>query len=169
MFGALVVGASLTVAGCTIAPTQVARPSEAAPKPSPTNAAADTGDAQWVRANSLYAEAVCPTNAAREELYEALDTNDIAQLAPVAASASSAFDAAADVFLENSWPAEIEVDIHFLGETSAQLAESWGAVAASADMTAANAVGFPDAQTPYEAAQRIRKTLDEHGQESAGC
>lgn len=126
-------------------------------------------DEQWVTASSLYAEAVCPTNTAREELFDAVDTNDIAQLAPVAASASSAFDAAADVFLDHSWPVDIEDDIRFLGETSAQLAESWGEVAESADMNSANAVSFPDAQPPFEAAQRIRAALSQHGQEPLGC
>lgn len=126
-------------------------------------------DDQWGTANSLYASAVCPTNAAREELYNAVDTNEIAQLAPVAASASSAFDAAANVFLDHSWPVEIEEDIQFLGETSAQLAQSWGEVAESADMTSANAVSFPDAQPPFEAAQRIRAALSQHGQEPLEC
>jgi hypothetical protein len=126
-------------------------------------------DEQWATANSLYAEAACPTNTAREELYDAIDTNDIAQLAPVAASASSAFDAAANVFLDHSWPVDIAEDIQFLGETSAQLAESWGEVAESADMNSANAVSFPDAQSPFEAAQRIRAELSQHGQEPLGC
>lgn len=126
-------------------------------------------DDQWATANSLYAGAACPTNSAREELYNAVDTNDIAQLAPVAASASSAFDAAANVFLDHSWPVEIEEDIQFLGETSAQLAQSWGEVAESADMTSANAVSFPDAQPPFDAAQRIRAALSQHGQEPLEC
>jgi hypothetical protein len=119
--------------------------------------------------NSLYAEAVCPTNTTREELFDAVDTYDIAQLAPVAASASSAFDAAADVFLDRSWPEDIEEDIQFLGKTSAQLADSWGEVAESADMNSANAVSFPDAQPPFEAAQRIRAEFSQHGQEPLGC
>jgi len=126
-------------------------------------------DEQWATANSLYAEAVCPTNTAREELFDAVETNDITRLAPVAASASSAFDAAADVFLDHSWPVDIEEDIQFLGESSAHLAESWGEVAESADMNSANAVAFPDAQPPFEAAQRIRAALAQHGQEPPGC
>jgi len=64
---------------------------------------------------------------------------------------------------------EIEQDIQFLGETSARLAESWGQVAESADMDAANAVSFPDAQSPFEAAQRIRATLSRHGQAPLDC
>ncbi|WP_394552443.1 hypothetical protein ACDF64_16510 [Agromyces sp. MMS24-JH15] len=124
---------------------------------------------RWASANSLYAEAVCPTNAAREALYDALNTNDIDQIAPVAASASTEFDAAAEVFLDHSWPTEIEDDIRFLGETSISLADSWGAVSSSADMDAASSVPFPDAQTPFEAAQRIRAELSRHGQEPAAC
>jgi hypothetical protein len=134
-----------------------------------TSSTSSTDDEQWAAANSLYAEAVCPTNTAREELSDVLDTNDIAQLAPVAGSASSAFDAAADVFLDHSWPVDIEEDIQFLGETSAQLAESWGAVAESADMNSAKAVSFPDAQRPFEAARRIRAALSQHVQEPLGC
>ena len=134
-----------------------------------TSSTSSADDEQWAIANSLYAEAACPTNTAREELFDAVDTNDIALLAPVAASASSAFDAAADVFLDHSWPTDIEEDIQFLGETSAQLAESWGEVAESADMNSANAVTFPDAQAPFEAAQRIRAVLSQHGQEPLGC
>ncbi|HEY9308505.1 MAG TPA: DUF4190 domain-containing protein [Microbacterium sp.] len=124
---------------------------------------------EWATANSLYSEAVCPTNAARVELAEATAANDIAQLAPVAASASSSFDAAADVFLDHAWPADIEHDIRFLGETSALLSESWGEVAESTDMDSASAVSFPDAQPPFEAAQRIRAALTQHGQEPPGC
>ena len=136
---------------------------------STTSSAPSAGDEQWTTANSLYAEAVCPTNAAREELFDAVDANDFASLVPVATRASSAFDAAADVFLDHSWPVEIEQDIQFLGETSARLAESWGQVAESADMDAANAVSFPDAQSPFEAAQRIRATLSRHGQAPLDC
>jgi hypothetical protein len=134
-----------------------------------TSSTPPADDEQWGTANSLYAEATCPTNTAREELYDAIDTNDIAQLALVAASASTAFGAAADVFLDHSWPVDIEEDIQFLGETSAQLAESWGEVAESADMSSANAVSFPEAQPPFEAAQRIRAELSQHGQEPLGC
>jgi hypothetical protein len=64
---------------------------------------------------------------------------------------------------------DIEEDIQFLGKTSAQLADSWGEVAESADMNSANAVSFPDAQPPFEAAQRIRAEFSQHGQEPLGC
>ncbi|KAA9108053.1 DUF4190 domain-containing protein [Microbacterium rhizomatis] len=127
------------------------------------------GDQQWSAASSLYAEAVCPTNAAREEVYEAIETNDIAQIAPLAASASAAFADAADIFLDNSWPPEIGEDIRLLGETSRELAGSWEAVSASSDMNAANAVAFPDAQTSFEASQRVRATLSQNGQEPPDC
>jgi len=52
---------------------------------STTSSAPSAGDEQWTTANSLYAEAVCPTNAAREELFDAVDANDFARLVPVAA------------------------------------------------------------------------------------
>ncbi|WP_448808637.1 DUF4190 domain-containing protein [Agromyces bauzanensis] len=134
-----------------------------------TSSTQSADDQDWAIANSLYAEAVCPTNAAREQLSDAVGTNDITQLAPVAASASSAFDAAADVFRDHSWPVEIEQDIQFLGETSSQLAERWGEVAETTDMDSAQAVSFPDAQPPFEAAQRIRVALAQHGQEPLRC
>lgn len=133
------------------------------------DSAGEAGGEEWAEANSLYSDATCPTNAAREELYVAVAANDITTLVPVADAASRAFADAADVFLNSAWPAEIEKDIQLLGETSAQLAESWGKVAATTDVTAAEAVPFPDAQRPFEAAQRIRESLSDHGQESLGC
>lgn len=126
-------------------------------------------DEQWVTANSLYSEAVCSTNAAREEVYAAIDTNDMAQVAPAATSTSSAFDAAADVFLDHSWPSVVERDIQILGDASTQLAESWAGVAESADLDSAETVPFPDEQAAFEASQRIRAVLIQHGQTSIDC
>lgn len=131
--------------------------------------ASSRDDPEWVDANALYSDAICPTNAAREALSAAIKTESIERLAPVAASASEDFADAATVFLDHSWPAAIEEDIRYLGETSEQLADSWAAVAAAPDMDAANAVPFPDAQTSFEASQRIRATLVEHGQPPPEC
>jgi len=137
----------------------------------PAVASGAATSAQWEAANARYGQAVCPTNAAREALYTALGTNDLAQLAPVAASASHEFEVAAGLFLDDPefWPEEIADDIEFLGETSVQLSASWGEVAGAADLEAAGKVGFPDAQTPYEASQRIRAELQRHGQDVVDC
>lgn len=134
-----------------------------------TSQAAFAQDEEWVTANSLYSDAVCSTNAAREEVYAAVDTDDIAQIAPVAASTSSAFDVAAGVFLDHSWPSALERDIQILGDASTQLAESWAGVAESADLGSAQAVPFPDEQAAFEASQRIRAVLVQHGQVAIDC
>lgn len=131
--------------------------------------ASSPADPEWADANAHYFDAICPTNAAREALYAAIDTENIGRLAPVAASASDDFAGAATVFLNHTWPAAIEEDIRLLGETSEQLSDSWAAVAAATDMDAANAVPFPEAQSSFEASQRIRATLVEHGQQAPEC
>ncbi|KJC63675.1 hypothetical protein [Agreia bicolorata] len=125
----------------------------------------------WNHAAEVYAESTCPTNAVREELYNALATNDALQIAPVAARGSREFNLAADKFLADPtiWPTEISDDIHLLGETSVQLSASWGKVSEATDLDAMNAIMFPDAQKPFEAANRIRGAFEQHVVEIPAC
>lgn len=165
-------GAGVHVIGSstyTCTPTSFHVTLGAQPPASSTSDLPSTDDEEWAQANERYSDATCPTNKAREALYAAISTEEIEQLRPVAASASEAFTEASAVFLDHTWPAAIEEDIRFLGETSSQLADGWATVAEAADIGSANAVLFPDAQTPFEAAQRIRATLSEDGQQPLEC
>jgi hypothetical protein len=140
----------------------------ATPEPTPLSSVEQP---LWNNAAEVYAESTCPTNSVREEFYSVLATNDMTEIAAVAARSSREFNLAANKFLSDPtiWPAEISDDIQLLGETSARLSTSWGEVSEAADLDAMKAVAFPDAQMPLEAANRIRGTFKAHAVEFPAC
>lgn len=157
-----VCAATLLLSGCV----SLFASSSSAPTPTAT-----LSDAEWIAAAQLYDDAICPINAARDALYPAIQANDLATIKPLASQASDAYATASHELLDHPevWPSEVSTDIHFLGTTSTQLADSWGKVSRAESLDEMNAVAFPDAQTSYDASQRIHSAFAAHGTPTPGC